>query len=544
MKKFRFLVVIMALAMLGIAAVQWYWVKNAFTAKNEYFDRTVKEALQSTVGKIEQQELVFETKRRMQEAELKKLAKFAKKKQFKENIHKKTIYDTIVVRQPIVRSDFNAIEPFGFTDLEVSMWQDLTQQRQFNENELSRLMAERNIRINTYFSELAEWIDPPISYKSDTLLSLKTQPTAQKTVREKNIEEAIAGKKTLFERLDRVMLDTLLRKELEERGLKLPYFFGAKENQKLIFSTIKNPETLPLKNTYEAALFPGDINTGSQRIFVHFPLKQNYIIQNSLSMVGVSLLLLGLIGYVFYKAMATMLQQKKLDEIKNDFINNMTHEFRTPLSTISLATQVLSDKGIRKDEHLQKRYLSMIKDESQRLGQHVDRVLQMAEMERGEIKLKPAQFDINELIINLLPSFSLILTSKNGQIKLDLNANNSSVSADEVHITNLVQNLVENAIKYAISVPHIEISTFDTNDGLGISVNDNGPGIKEDDLHKIFDKFYRVPTGNLHDVKGFGLGLAYVKYVVDAHKGSIDVKSEPGKGTSFTVYLRSGLTFV
>jgi len=234
---------------------------------------------------------------------------------------------------------------------------------------------------------------------------------------------------------------------------------------------------------------------------------------------------------------ANNLKQKKLSEIKNDFISNMTHEFKTPISTISLASEMLGDSSISQTPEKQQRYLKMIRDENKRLSVLVESILQTSILDKGEFKLKLSEVDVHEIINAAINNTHLLIDQRNGIIHTSLKAQKHILKADRVHLTNIVFNLIDNAIKYTQEIPEITVTTYNTAEGIMIQVKDNGIGISRENQRKIFDKFYRVPTGNLHNVKGFGLGLSYVLAVVLKHKGTISVNSEPGKGSTFNVHF-------
>jgi two-component system phosphate regulon sensor histidine kinase PhoR len=242
----------------------------------------------------------------------------------------------------------------------------------------------------------------------------------------------------------------------------------------------------------------------------------------------------------FYIALMTIIRQKKLAEIKNDFINNMTHEFKTPISTISLATQLIQEDSSVVDNGTIQRYLGIIKDENVRLGQQVERVLQTAQMEREEIILKKRNVDIHELIQQVIDMNQPMLAAKQGSLTTDLQADPSNIRIDEVHISNVLNNLIDNAVKYSTSEPIIHIETTSDSSGFHLSISDQGIGMQKDVLGQVFEPFYRVPTGNVHNVKGFGLGLSYVKKIVVAHGGNVFVKSQVGKGSTFEITIPYG----
>jgi two-component system phosphate regulon sensor histidine kinase PhoR len=249
-----------------------------------------------------------------------------------------------------------------------------------------------------------------------------------------------------------------------------------------------------------------------------------------------SVMLLIIIVLAFTYTIQTIFKQKKLSEIKNDFISNMTHELKTPISTISLACEALSDQDVCKNPSANSNYVNMISQENKRLGLLVESVLKSAMWDK-ELKLKRDTFNLHDIINQVTLNIAIQVENKRGKISKNLAAKESEITADKIHITNLIYNLLDNANKYTPTEPDIIISTENYKQGILISVADNGVGIKKENINKIFDKFYRVPTGNVHNVKGFGLGLNYVKALVEKHGGEVQVVSEYGVGTTFKVYL-------
>jgi two-component system phosphate regulon sensor histidine kinase PhoR len=231
-----------------------------------------------------------------------------------------------------------------------------------------------------------------------------------------------------------------------------------------------------------------------------------------------------------------IIRQKRLSEIKTDFINNMTHELKTPISTIGLSSEMLMKSNAEDGEKIQ-RYASIIYKENKRLEHQVERVLNVAKLDKEKLVLKKEVLDLHELIEEAKDSFEFNQQEDGGKINIELNASSGELNADPVHITNVIYNLIDNAIKYCANVPEVTVRTSNDKKGVTIEISDNGIGIKREDLKMIFDKFYRVPTGNIHNVKGFGLGLYYVKLIVESHNGKIDVKSTIGKGTTFTLWF-------
>ena len=350
-------------------------------------------------------------------------------------------------------------------------------------------------------------------------------------------KDFIIGKRSIYERLNHIMLDTLLKKQFAQDGIKLPFEYGVKDNGNIVFASFNKNENFANSKTYKIKLFPNDTFQQDQVLQVYFPEKDNYILKNLWSIFGSSFLLIAFVGGIFYYSVNSLLTQKKLSNIKNDFINNMTHELKTPVSTIALALEVIKDKEINKNPEKTERYLNIITEENKRLGTQIEKVLQIAKLEKGDLNLSFEPIDINEVLDQVVKNQSVQMEQFGVKLNLDLQAEESIVSADRVHLTNILFNLMDNAIKYSKEQPEISITTTNSDKELSIKISDKGIGIPKDQLSKIFEKFYRVPKGDLHDVKGFGLGLSYVKNMVEMHKGNISVNSKIDEGTDFTVKL-------
>jgi two-component system, OmpR family, phosphate regulon sensor histidine kinase PhoR len=350
--------------------------------------------------------------------------------------------------------------------------------------------------------------------------------------------EFILGKRSIDERLGQLMLDTLLQAEFKNNGINLPYKYGVKDNGNIVFASFSHNEAQnPLQKAYRVKLFPNDTYSQEQYLHVYFPEKENYILGNLWKIFGSSLVLITMVGGIFYYSVNTMLSQKKLSNIKTDFINNMTHELKTPVSTIGLALEVIRDKDIEKSPEKTERYLNIIGDENKRLGTQIEKVLQIAQLERGDINLRFETLDVNEVVEHVVASMGVQLEQQMVKLETNFTAKWPSVAADKVHLTNIFVNLIDNAIKYSQQNPEITLSTENTTSGVAIKIKDNGIGIPKDQISKIFDKFYRVPKGNLHDVKGFGLGLSYVKSMLELHGGTIAVESKINEGSEFIITL-------
>jgi len=291
------------------------------------------------------------------------------------------------------------------------------------------------------------------------------------------------------------------------------------------------------KSEFKVQLFANEVFDNPHFLKLEFPNERGYLLSTMLPFFLVSILFTLLIIGGFYYTINTILQQKKLSEIKNDFINNMTHELKTPISTISLACEALADPDMQKSDSSRNKFVGMIKEENSRLGVLVENVLKTAVLDQGKMKFRPEEIDVHILLERVLKSFELQLNSVDGSIERKFTAKSNTIVGDKIHLTNVCYNLLDNAIKYTHSKPEITIRTIDDNEGIKIEIIDNGIGISKDNQKKIFDQLYRVPKGNLHDVKGFGLGLHYVKVIVEKHLGKIFVESTLGKGSTFTILL-------
>ena len=254
-------------------------------------------------------------------------------------------------------------------------------------------------------------------------------------------------------------------------------------------------------------------------------------------MLLISIILIIVIVYSFTYTIATIFRQKRLSEMKNDFINNMTHEFKTPISTIALACEALSDKDLRGSGEMLDSYLSMIEEENKRLAGMAEKILQTAVIDKGQLKMNRETINLHEIIADVIKNLRIQVEIKDGEIKRRFKATRPLIEGDKVHVTNLIYNLLDNANKYSPKKPAIRIITENTGSGVTITIEDNGIGIGKNEQKKIFDKLYRVPTGNIHEVRGFGLGLSYVKAIVEEHHGKISLESEPNKGSRFKVFL-------
>jgi two-component system, OmpR family, phosphate regulon sensor histidine kinase PhoR len=334
-------------------------------------------------------------------------------------------------------------------------------------------------------------------------------------------------------------LDSLISQELNIRGIDTRFEFGIYQQDSSIFKIEKSSDFRKelIEKSYASPLFQNDFFSSPQYLLIYFPHEKEFLLTELWGMLLVSIILIIAIVYSFTYTITTIFRQKKLSEVKNDFINNMTHEFKTPISTISLACEALGDRDIRQSGEFTENYINMIREENKRLGMMAEKILQTAVIDKGQMKMTREKIDLHDVISEVVKNIRIQVEIKDGVILKNFMASNPVLEGDKVHLTNLVYNLLDNANKYSPKKPVIRISTENTSSGILLTIEDKGMGISKSEQKKIFEKLYRVPTGNIHEVRGFGLGLSYVKATVDEHKGKISLESEVNKGSTFKVFL-------
>lgn len=342
--------------------------------------------------------------------------------------------------------------------------------------------------------------------------------------------------KPISDRVDFLLLNELIDKELDNNGINIEHYFSVINNEgKEIYQSDNFDYLATDVESYSQLLFPNDPAPQANYIKIYFPTKQKFIANSRLFFSSVIFTLILL--FTFILTMVIISRQKRLSEMRTDFMNNMTHELKTPVSTISLAAEMLHDESVVKSPNLLANLTQTIRDETKRLTQQIEKVLQMSIFEKESSALKLQEMDINELLLNIAGTFAIKVENTGGDIQTELDAEESTIWVDEVHFTNIIFNLMDNAVKYSNGTLILRLKTWNEKNKLYISIEDNGIGIAKNNLKRIFEKFYRVPTGSIHNVKGFGLGLAYVKKVVTDHGGNITVESELNKGTRFIIAM-------
>jgi two-component system phosphate regulon sensor histidine kinase PhoR len=367
--------------------------------------------------------------------------------------------------------------------------------------------------------------------------TLRKEVEQQDAFVERVVKRMLVEEEEVLDKISGAQVEAILSEKLSERGVDMPFEYAVyEEGHPPIFQSEHFNEFEGVKY-FRTSLFPGSVYNQRTFVSVYFPGERMHLRKSMGIMGGSSLLITLFIITMFSLALYIIFKQKRLSEMKNDFVNNMTHELKTPISTISLASQMLSDRSIPVEQKNLDQISRIIRTESKQLGYQVERVLQMAIFDHGQLKLKSEEVDIHDLIENVAQNFLLQMDRRGGKFEFLPEAEQAMVMGDPMHLTNVISNLLENAMKYTGRTPEITISTRNEGEMVVVGVADNGIGISKEDQKRIFDKFYRVPTGNVHNVKGFGLGLSYVKLIVEHHGGNISLKSEPDKGSLFNIHL-------
>lgn len=347
--------------------------------------------------------------------------------------------------------------------------------------------------------------------------------------------QGISSNIPLEGKFSRSEIDSVLKAELEQKGLNLAFEYGIIDNGFL--SSLQTENFSSQTADFKVPLFKNDFFAGPKWLLISFPERISYLLKSLWYMLALSGLFTATIIIAFGYTLNQMQKQKKISQIKSDFINNMTHEFKTPIATISLAIDALSNPKVQSDQTRIEHYRKVIREENKRMHAQVEKVLQLAMLDKQELELRKNLIDMHELIETCANTMALRIEEKGGQLILGLNAAKTIVDGDELHLENALLNLLDNALKYSKEEPRIEIKTELLANQLQIHVMDNGIGMSKDVQRKIFERFYRQEGGNIHNVKGHGLGLSYVREIIEMHGGLIQVESQPGEGSMFTIEL-------
>lgn len=502
-KHLKILVSVMALALIGLIVVQGYWLKSAIALKEQQFKESVMQAMNIAAQRLEN----VESYAKLKSSSSRNLKPFS--------IKTHTSIDT----------NFNS-RTYSIEVEEESVFE--TAEGSVVKKTTQILRDEDGNIVQKSFNTS--------SSSSDHFLS-KDDPAGRFINKFFDDLSHVGITKPITERVDPHLLNKILKSELQNHGINTKFHLGLFSDNRLVLKEKGVPTEQFLRSPYSIRLFPKDYFFTHDHLSLIFPKEKGFLLKEVSPVIAMSSIFILTIVIVFWITYSTVVKQKKIAVIKSDFINNMTHELKTPISTISLACEVLNDADIPKTEERTAHYVGVINSENKRLGTLVENVLQSAVLDKAEFSLKLHELSVHEVINQVCHQSKVRVEQSNGQIITNFKATNPLIQADRVHFTNIVSNLIDNAIKYSPKEPTVIIKTRDINNGIVIDVEDNGVGISKENVSKIFDKLYRVPTGNVHDVKGFGLGLSYVKAIVEKHNGSIKVTSQLNKGSTFSIFM-------
>jgi two-component system phosphate regulon sensor histidine kinase PhoR len=513
-KLFSLLIVLMTLSLLGIIFVQGYWIKNSYQNREDQFTLNVRQVLISVSKEIQ----------------LKEIEKYY-------NVYN-TIIDTIQVPDQASFSELIYSITNERND-ETYIFSDgvLEENYKLSSSALDLDMDSiqfKKITSRKITTKITSGIDGSRSVQSNTesFKRLKDYEQNQFETAYKNI----LSKTPIHKRTSGKKIEKLIKEQLEELGLSTNFEYAVYSND--LATKIRSRNfTLDPASTYGVPLFVNDEIKTNFQLYVNFSDKKNFVLSSVMGMAILSLLFTGVIIFTYSSALRQLLKQRQISQIKTDFINNMTHEFKTPIATINLALDALKNPKVSDNKEFIARYHNMIREENRRMHTQVENVLRISKLEKDELDLEKGEVDLHYIIEDAITHISLIVENKGGYIKTHLNALKSSIYGSDVHLTNIIVNIIDNGIKYTEGVPEIDIFTENEGNDIILKIVDKGIGMSKVVQKKIFEKFYREEMGNIHNVKGHGLGLSYVKRILDDHNAEINVESEKGKGSTFSIKI-------
>ncbi len=572
-KLFTGIIVLMGISILGIIAVQLVWMNNAIRVKNELFNRSVNEALNHTSNKLENlhnfgvvNRMIFRT----DSTDWRHGSEFDFEFQSPPPPPPPSVKKNQLSRAPRSVQVFRSIQPHEKKSrVEIQVESETNKSEAYSYEMKAGMRDSQNIVI---FKKGQKKGDAVIILNSDTifsdvdslykisrvkidsiLASLDTfahfQPEISNRAQLKGNRLKKMANQVVTEisewdarMIDEELLRRVLSEELQNRNIPISFEYAILQDS-LVLNKLPVTDSLELlQSRYKVNLFPNDIFQKNLKLALWFPNRDSFVYR-SLNLLLLASFLFSLIVLItFGLSVFYILRQKKISEMKSDFINNMTHEFKTPIATISVATDSITNEKVLVDPERIRYFAGMIKKENTRMNRQVEDILTIARLDQKDFEFKWEKIDVHDLIEDAISGIKLQIEKRGGTINTQFNAGDASVITDKTHCTNVFYNLLDNANKYSAEIPQIKISTKNKNNGVLITVEDNGIGMTKSVQSKIFERFYRQTSGNIHNVKGFGLGLNYVKAVLEANKGTISVQSEPGKGSRFEVFLPTSLS--
>ena len=508
-RNFTIIIALLILSLVSILFVQFNWISDLNRLNEDRFKQDVQHVLYMINERLEEKEII--------------------------NLTKDNLEATLKIRRSNDRGGIELIEStFNKETIDSSKFISSKNSFQFDIESGDSEDTDINSNINASIQ---------IEDMEDLTLDTAIQSQINKILDRSEMIQIILNKlltndRTITSDFDINFLDKMIMVNLSQMNLNLDYEFLIYNNEenKIDLSSAENPEIL--KSEFKINLFQNDLMDSNLDLYLFFPNQKQYLQESNFFNIIISGIFLVVIGLCFYYVILKVFDLKKLSETKNEFIDNMTHELKTPISTISLACEALLDKEIT-NKNSKENYVKIINDENRRLGGQVEKVLSIAKTEKKNYEIDFDKLDIHKIINDSIKINQFKIEKREGKILQNLNAVNSVISGNYDHLLNVFNNLIENANKYSLDIPHIEISTENKNDKLFVIVSDRGIGIRKSNLDKIFDKFYREPQGNIHNVKGFGLGLSYVRNIVVKHNATIKVESQLNKGTKFEISFKN-----
>ncbi len=532
----RLIIALMVLALTGLITIQIFWIDNAITLEKQRFESTVNTVMANVVELVEKNEVAQNVRKRFDVSRQGKTFFLGIDSLIRQNINRKdTTTSGLVFWNEVspgeIQTEIRQLSQDGTVEIIEENYSDSS-----GKTQIKRVRKARQSNGSPFYSDVATISNAPEN--ADPRLERLMKKSGMVTDVFKELFN-LNMRTSIDDRVNPQLIDSLLRMEFAAAGINTPYEFGLYDfmNNKLFVDHPTDYTEQLMKTRFRLRLFPHDVFYHPDYLMLFFPEQNTYIFSNLRLMFAISAFFILIIIATFYYTITTIIRQKKISDIKNDFINNMTHELRTPISTISLACEALNDPDVAKTPRITENYTRMISEENKRLSQLVENVLQSALLDKSEFQMQLGKVDMHALIHKVLKSMRIHIDKRKVKIDLKLQATQSELEGDVVHLTNVIYNLLDNAIKYSPESPQIVIETRNSSTRFSVSVSDNGLGISRDEQKRIFEKLYRVPTGNLHNVKGFGLGLSYVKTVVEKHNGSVQLESELEIGSTFTVNL-------
>ena len=519
---FVLLVILMSLSLIGIIFVQSFWIKQSVDDKEEQFSNAVRNILNGVTDKIEQRERRDYSERYLSAidsgGQSPKITPLRNIMFIDKDLSSNEIR---TYSHGILEEDYN-IAPTFFDNSDGA--------------DTATIKSYTSKRTSVVFKE-----DFGLDGKNLSLTPVqKLEKIGGLTSMEKaafdDVFREYAKKVPIHKRVSKQEIELLLDRELKNRGFDIEYEYGIYSRG--LPTKVKSRKFKFAQGTlYDSPIFKDSEGRTDFALYINFPKKKRFLISSIMGMALLSLFLILVIVASYSGAIYQLIRQKQISEIKSDFINNMTHEFKTPIATINLAVEAIRNPKIIGDSEKVKRYLGMIRDENKRMHAQVENVLRISKLEKNQLDISKDRVDVHDIVQDAIAHVELIVDDRGGYIETHLDAERTEVLANEMHFTNVVVNILDNAIKYSPEEPRIEIFTEVVKNSIIIKVQDHGAGMSKAVLKKVFEKFYREHTGNIHNVKGHGLGLAYVKKIVDDHQGEVYAESEKGKGSTFYVKL-------